>query len=204
LTETLSTLEDVTTPALLLDLDAFEANISRMASFARSNGVDLRPHAKTHKCPEIAHRQIEAGAIGISGCHDQGSGSDGRRRESRGLLITSELTSKPKIDRMIRVLREAPDLMVVVDNSDNAKQLSDAALAAGLELAVLLDVDPGFRRTGVSGVRRLSLSPAEIMDLGGLRLRGVHCYSGSSAHVLGFEARREHSLNAMRSGIEDL
>jgi D-serine deaminase-like pyridoxal phosphate-dependent protein len=195
-----STRDELVTPALLLDLDAFETNISTMAGYTRSVGIDLRPHAKTHKCPEIARRQIEAGAIGI--CVATIKEAEAMTNAGiPGLLLTSEMTSAPKISRLIRLLQEAPDLMVVVDNSDNANALSAAALEVSLELNVLLDVDPGIRRTGVSGVAAVALA-AEIIDLGGLRLRGVHSYAGSSAHIPGWEARREHSLNAMQSAIE--
>lgn len=195
-----ATKDQVTTPALLLDLDLFENNLSRMAEYARSVGIDLRPHAKTHKCPEIAKRQLEAGAIGISVAtikEAEAMASAG----IRGLLITSELTGAPKISRLVRLLSEAPDTMVVVDNADNLNELSDAASSSGVEINVLVDVDPGLRRTGVAGASAIGLA-TEILETSGLRLRGVHCYSGSSAHVSGWGARREHSLKAMSVGVE--
>src|SRR5262245_57796588 len=139
---------DLVTPALLLDLDLFEANISKMAAHIKAAKIDLRPHGKTHKCAEIAHRQIEAGAIGLSVATIReaeamaGAGVN-------GLLITSELVGKPKIDRLIKLLHSASDTIVVVDNLDHATQLNDAAAIAKLRLNVLIDVDPGGRRTGV-------------------------------------------------------
>ena len=195
-----TTRDDIVTPALLLDLDALETNIETMANYTKSVGLDIRPHAKTHKCPEIARRQIAAGAIGISVATIREAEAMTDAGIS-GLLLTSEVTSGPKIARLSRLLERAPDLMVVVDNSDNARQLSTTALDAGCELSVLLDVDPGIRRTGITGVAAIALA-AEIMDLGGLRLRGVHSYAGSSAHILGWGARREHSLDAMKNAIE--
>lgn len=192
--------DEITTPALLLDLAVFEDNISKMSAYARSVGIDLRPHAKTHKCPEIAKRQLDAGAIGISVATIKeaeamaGAGI-------RGLLITSELIGAPKISRLVRLLHEAADTMVVVDSAGNLGELSDAASSSGVEINVLVDVDPGLRRTGINGASAIGLA-AEILETSGLRLRGVHCYSGSSAHVSGWEARREHSLKAMSAGVE--
>src|SRR5262245_13590019 len=132
---------DLVTPALLLDLDLFEANISKMAAHVKAAKINLRPHGKTHKCAEIARRQIEAGAIGLSVATIREAEAMATAGV-KGLLITSELVGKPKIDRLIKLLRRAPDTMTVVDNADHAKQLSDAATAAKLDLNVMIDIDP--------------------------------------------------------------
>ncbi|MEP7270249.1 MAG: DSD1 family PLP-dependent enzyme [Acidobacteriota bacterium] len=197
----LSTRADLTTPALLLDLDLFEGNIAAMAAFTKSAGIDLRPHSKTHKCPEVARRQLTAGAIGISVATI-------REAEAMtdagitGLLITSEITSYPGIQRLLNVLKHAPQTMIVIDNALNAQDLDRAAKEAGCRMDVMLDVDPGTRRTGVArGGAAIALAE-EIDRCENLRLRGIHCYSGSTAHVLGWEARREHSYSAMSAGVE--
>ena len=195
------TKSDLVTPCLLLDLDAFESNISKMAAHCKAANINLRPHGKSHKCVEIAQRQLKAGAIGLSVATI-------REAEAmaaagiKGMLITSELVGRPKIERLIRVLRKAPDTMAVVDNLTHAQELNDAAAAAKLKLNVLIDVDPGGKRTGVaSGAPTIALAE-KLMKLPSLKLHGFHCYSGSSAHIAGFEARRQHSMNAMTPALE--
>src|SRR5213595_216407 len=124
------TRDDVPTPALLLDLDRFERNLRRMAEHARRHGKNLRPHAKTHKSPEIAHRQIAAGALGVA-CAKLGEAEVIARFGIRGLLITTEVVTPSAIRRLMRLVAEAPDTMVVVDNADNVDALARAAAEDG-------------------------------------------------------------------------
>jgi D-serine deaminase-like pyridoxal phosphate-dependent protein len=195
------TKSDLVTPCLLLALDAFEANVSKMAAHCKAANINLRPHGKSHKCVEIAKRQIKAGAIGLSVAtirEAQAMAAAG----ITGLLITSELIGRPKIERLMQVVRKAPDTMTVVDNLAHAQELNDAAGAAKLKLNVLIDVDPGGKRTGVASGAPTVAFAEKLMKLPHLKLRGFHCYSGSSAHIAGFEARRQHSLNAMTPALE--
>ena len=195
------TKDDLPTPSLLLDLDAFEANVQRMASHGAQVGLDLRPHAKTHKCSEIAKRQIGAGAVGV--CVATIREAEALAAAGiGGLLLTSESVGLNKIHRLIRLCARRPDTMAVVDHIDNARQLDEAAGAAGVRLNVLIDVDPLGRRTGVPpGPKAVAL--AESVDrLSGLRLRGVHGYCGASSHVKGFEERKAHSAKYMVPVLE--
>jgi len=192
---------DLVTPALILDLDLFEANVARMAAHAKSSKIALRPHGKTHKCVEIARRQIKAGAIGL-GVATIREAEAMSAAGVKGLLITSELVGKPKIERLIRLVRRAPDTMAVVDNADHAKQLNDAAAAAKLNLNVMIDVDPGGRRTGVPPGEQAVALAEKVVKLTNLKLRGIHGYSGGSAHVNTFDARRKHSVDAMTPVLE--
>jgi D-serine deaminase-like pyridoxal phosphate-dependent protein len=111
--------EEIPTPALLLDLDRFERNLARMAAHVRAAGKNIRPHAKTHRCPEIARRQIAAGALGVA-CAKLGEAEVMARAGIRGLLITTPVVPEAKIQRFIELIREAPDTMVVMDNAENA------------------------------------------------------------------------------------
>src|SRR5213079_3726899 len=142
------TRDDVPTPALLLDLDRFERNLRRMAEHARRSGKHLRPHAKTHKSPEIARRQIAAGALGVA-CAKLGEAEVMARAGIRGLLITTEIVAPPGLARLTRLVAEAPDTMIVVDNHENVAALAGAAADAGVVVPVLVDVDVGGRRTGI-------------------------------------------------------
>src|SRR6185503_20239576 len=120
------TRDEIPTPALLLDLDRFERNIARMATHVRAAGKALRPHAKTHRCPEIARRQVAAGALGVA-CAKLGEAEVMARAGIRGLLITTEVVPPASIRRLTRLAGEAPDTMVVVDHPDNARALNQAA-----------------------------------------------------------------------------
>src|SRR2546425_3145743 len=116
------TRDDVPTPALLLDLDRFERNLRRMAAHARAAGKHLRPHAKTHRCPEIAQRQVTAGALGVA-CAKLGEAEVMARAGVRGLLITTEVVASAAIRRLMRLVSAAPDTLLVVDNAANVADL---------------------------------------------------------------------------------
>ena len=187
-------------PTLVVDLDQLEGNITRLATHAKAAGIALRPHAKTHKCAAIARLQVAAGALGVCvatlrEAEAMAEGGVG------GILITSEMVGSVKIRRLLELARRQPDTMSVVDDPGHAAELSAAARAAGLILNVLIDVDPGSRRTGVAAGEGAAQLARKIAGLPGLRLRGIHCYSGSSAHVTGFEQRRAHSEKAMSPAI---
>jgi 3-hydroxy-D-aspartate aldolase len=191
-----ATRDEIPTPALLLDLDRFERNLQRMAAHARRAGKHLRPHAKTHRCPEIARRQIAAGALGVA-CAKLGEAEVMAAAGVRGLLITTEIVSPAAIARLMTLLRQAPDTMVVVDHPDNVTALARAAAASGIVVDVLVDVDVGGRRTGVApGAPSLALARAVAAERS-LRLRGLQGYAGHCAHVIGWSARRDASHKAM-------
>src|SRR5712664_4692757 len=104
--------DEIPTPALLLDLERFERNLARMAAHARKTGKALRPHAKTHRCPEIARRQVAAGALGVA-CAKLGEAEVMARALVGGLLITTEVVAPGGIRRLTRLAGEAPDTMIV-------------------------------------------------------------------------------------------
>ena len=136
----MTSIDDLPTPCLVLDLDAFESNLERMSRFTRERGVALRPHAKTHKCVDIALRQLDKGAIGIS-VATIAEAEMMAAADIRGLLITGEMVGEPKVSRLMRLVAEAPDTLVVIDNTDNVDQLQRAADAAGVRVQVLIDLD---------------------------------------------------------------
>jgi D-serine deaminase-like pyridoxal phosphate-dependent protein len=190
------TRDEIPTPALLLDLDRFERNLARMATHARLHGKQLRPHAKTHRCPEIARRQVEAGALGVA-CAKLGEAEVMAAAGVRGLLITTEIVTPPAIARLMRLVGEAPDTMVVVDNAQNVADLGRAAAESGRTVSVLVDVDVGGRRTGAQpGDPALALAH-QVTVYRSLRLRGLQGYAGQCAHVIGWAARRQASRQAM-------
>src|SRR5574341_2643667 len=106
--------DEIPTPALLLDLDRFETNLGRMAAHVKRAGKTLRPHAKTHRCPEIARRQVSAGALGVA-CAKLGEAEAMARAGIRGLLITTEVVAPAAIRRLTRLVSAASDTLLVVD-----------------------------------------------------------------------------------------
>ena len=195
--------EDLPTPSLLLDLDSLEANIQKMARYAEEASIQLRPHVKTHKCTEIARRQIQAGATGV--CTATIHEAEVMAAAGiKGLLITAEMVGRNKIERLLRMTQRQPDTMSVVDNASHVQQLNQAAAAAEVTLNVLIDVDPGDRRTGAEPGDETVALAEKIMKLPNLKLRGIHSYSGSSSHVEGFQARQAHSKKAMERPLETL
>src|SRR5262245_2802234 len=188
--------DEIPTPALLLDLDRFERNLAKMAAHVRAAGKSIRPHAKTHRCPEIARRQIAAGALGVA-CAKLGEAEVMAQAGVRGLLVTTPVVPESKIRRFLELVRMAPDTMVVADNTENATALDRAAAAAGVTVDVLVDVDVGTRRTGIQpGEPALGLA-RQIAGSRALRLRGLQGYAGHCAHVMGWAARREASHAAL-------
>jgi 3-hydroxy-D-aspartate aldolase len=195
------TRDDIPTPALLLDLDRFERNLRRMAAHARAAGKNLRPHAKTHRCPEIARRQVSAGALGVA-CAKLGEAEVMARAGIRGLLITTEVVASAAIRRLTQLVSAAPDTLLVVDNAQNVADLGREAAVDGVTINVLVDIDVGNRRTGVApGGPALAIARA-VAGQRALRLRGLQGYAGHCAHVIGWEARQAASRAAMAPLME--
>lgn len=194
-------IHDLPTPCLALDLDRFESNLDKMSAFTAAHRIALRPHAKTHKCVNIARRQVERGAIGI--CAATIAEAEVLIRGGiRGLLITGEMVGEPKITRLMRLLERAPETMAVVDDAGNVRDLERAAAKAGVRLALLIDLDIGQNRTGVEpGEPALEVANA-IAQSKNLTLRGICAYAGHAAHVVGFEARRAASRRALSQALE--
>ena len=181
---------DLNTPVLIVELDALDRNIARMAAFAEAHGLKLRPHAKTHKSPDIARRQIAAGAIGLC-CAKIGEAEVMADAGLAGLHITSPVVSPPAIARLAALNQRSEGLMCVVDDPANVRALGAAVATAGdAPLMVIIDIDPGIRRTGVptpdAAVAVLDAIRAEPS----LSYKGVQCYCGLQQHIAGFGERK--------------
>lgn len=177
------------TPVLVIDRDALERNIAAMAEFAKAHGLALRPHAKTHKSVEIARLQMEAGAVGVC-CAKLGEAETLAAGGIASILITSPVVTPQAIDRLAALNQRMADLRVVVDHPDNADALGAAARAAGKPLTVVVDVDPGIRRTGVASPDAAVGLAQAIARNGALRFAGVQYYCGVQQHVASYEERR--------------
>ena len=182
-------LDDLATPFLHVDLDRMSSNIDAMAAAARSLGVRLRPHAKTHKVPEIARLQIAAGATGIA----LAKISEAEVFVDAGIddiFVAYEIVAPAQVERLVRLARRAK-IRGAVDSREGAERLSRAATDAGVELGVLLEIDLGIGRTGVpAGTAACDLAK-RIADLPGLTLIGVYGFRGFRAFGEGAEGREE-------------
>ena len=187
---------ELDTPALCVDLDALEANLATCQETVVRNGIASRPHAKTHKCPAIAHLQLEGGSVGI--CTAKVSEAEAMFEHGiEPILMTTTNVTPFKIARAMRLRRQCEGFIQATDTLHNALDLSDAAQATGLIADVVIDVDPGSHRTGITGGQP-ALELAQLVDkLPGLRLRGLLCYDGGSQHVKGFETRRAQTLERL-------
>jgi 3-hydroxy-D-aspartate aldolase len=167
---------DLPTPALLLDLAALERNITAMAAWTQDHGVAIRPHTKVHKSPEIARRQLAVGAVGLTAAtvYEAEAMLEAGPPE---ILIANEVVDPDHVRRLPGIARQAA-LIVAVDDGRNACQLSAAAVAAGVQLGVLLDIDVGMGRCGTRTVPAAVALAGEVARLPGLTLRGVMGYEG--------------------------
>jgi 3-hydroxy-D-aspartate aldolase len=191
---------DLETPALCVDLDRLERNLSRMETTLQRTGIASRPHTKTHKTPAIAHLQMRHGSIGVC-VAKLGEAEVMLDHGVKEVLLTTVNVTPSKVRRAMQLRRWHPNFIQTVDYPDNARDLSTAAEEAGVVADVVVDVSPGARTGIPPGPPALAL--AQLVDsLPGLRLRGIHAYSGGSQHVVGFSARRAHSLNAMAGAAE--
>ena len=192
---------DIDTPALLVDLDAFERNIKKMSEYCKKNNVNYRPHTKTHKCPVMSKIQIAAGAIGI--CTAKVSEAEAQVDGGlKDILITSPVITPYKIKRLINIRKKDPGLIVVVDNLQNVKDLSEVAVSNKLKLDVIVDINIGQDRTGVEPGKFAVEFVKKLLKSDGLRFRGIQAYSGGMQHVLGFKERNEMNLKAMELAAE--
>ena len=171
---------DIDTPALMVDLDVVEANISRMARFFRDHGVGWRPHTKGQKVPQIALMELAAGAHGIT-CAKLGEAEVMAAAGINDILIANQVVGPRKAARLGALLKTA-DVMVAVDDLDNARELAQSVSQAGQNLRVLIEVDNGMQRAGVApGEPTVALAKA-VAELPGLRFSGLMAWE---AHCLG-------------------
>lgn len=186
--------EELDTPAIVIDLDAAEANIGRMQEFANEAGISVRPHTKTNKSPYWAWKQVNAGAIGIC-CAKVGEAEQMALAGIPEILIPNQIVTQRKISRLMTVAATTKTI-VAVDSEDNVSNLSDAATAYGVELGILIEVNVGMDRCGVEPDSAAKLAGA-IVKAPGLRFDGIMGYEGHTVAARDFEERKTEALRAM-------
>jgi D-serine deaminase-like pyridoxal phosphate-dependent protein len=188
-------LTDVDTPALLLDLDAFERNLKTMADAVRPLGKRLRPHAKSHKCAEIALRQIAAGAVGV--CVQKTAEAEALVAGGvRDVLIANEVVGRAKLARLAQ-LGKLAKIGVCVDDAAIVAELDAAARTAGARLDTYVEVNVGANRCGVEpGAPALRLAQV-VSGSGNLRLAGLQAYQGAAQHLRSVAERKSAIAQAV-------
>jgi D-serine deaminase-like pyridoxal phosphate-dependent protein len=187
--------EQLATPCLLLDLPAFQRNLEWMSRHCHAQGLALRPHAKTHKCIEIARRQIAQGARGICTV-SVGEAEIFLRGGINDILITSPLTTVRKLRRFIAMQGQGATVAAVVDNLRHCRMLAAMAREANLRVPVYVDLDLGRHRTGVATAGDLAELGRFIASQGALNYAGLQAYAGHLSHVPSYAERR--------TGLEDV
>ena len=192
---------ELDTPCLCVDLDRLEANLDRMQTTVTRNGIASRPHAKTHKCPAIARLQLAGGSVGICTAKI----SEAEVMSAHGIpdiLMTTVNVTPAKIRHAMLLQKRGDGFTQAVDTAANARDLSAAATEAGIVADIVIDIDPGGHRTGITaGAPALEL--AQLVDtLPRLRLRGLLCYDGGAQHVNGFADRRRRALGSLEAAAE--
>ena len=188
-------LAEVDTPCLLLELDAFERNLRRLPESLRGRDVRLRPHAKSHKCPEIALRQIALGAVGVC-CQKVSEAEALVAGGVSDVLIANEVVGAAKLERLADLARHA-HIAVCADDAGNVLALDAAARRAGVALEVLVEIDVGAHRCGVQpGAAAVTLAQ-KIAACGNLRFAGLQAYQGAAQHVRKVEERRQAIAQAV-------
>ena len=181
-------IEDVDTPCLLVDLDAYERNLQRMARFMKDNGLRHRAHAKNHKCAVIAHDQMAAGAVGVC-CQKVSEAEALVNAGVPDVLVSNQVINPNMIERLAAMATRAK-VMVCVDDIDNIDDLSAAAVRFNADLGVLVEIDVGAGRCGVApGADAVPLAK-KIDAAANLTFKGLQAYQGKAQHVHDYAERK--------------
>lgn len=192
----MSRIQDLDTPALVIDVETMERNLARAAEYARGHGLRLRPHTKTHKIPALGRRQIELGAAGLTVAKT----TEGEVMLASGtpdLLIAYPVVGAAKLARLVELARRV-QVTVALDDLAVAEGISTAAARAGVEIGILTEADLGMQRVGVAPGRALAALVQGVLALPGLRWHGVAFYPG---HIKDHGAESLGALERVRQAV---
>lgn len=184
----------IPTPAAVIDLDAFDRNVARMAARAAAAGLALRPHAKSHKCAALARRQIDAGAVGV--CAAKLAEAEALAAAGIGqILVTSPIAGAVNAARAARLAADLQDFRIAIDHPDAAMELGAAGTGP---IQVLIDIDVGMGRTGCHDAAQAADVARAVLAQPNLRLLGVQGYGGSWQHMQGANGRAAAVAEGMK------
>ena len=184
--------EAIGTPALVLDLDALDANIASLAAHARAHGYAVRPVAKVHKSVDIARRQVAAGGLGVC-CATLAECEAMVAAGIPGVMLFTSVVTAPKLERLAALNARADGLLVVADDAGNVARLAEAGRRSGRPLQVLVDVEVGGRRTGVADPEQAVALARLVAGSEGLAYAGVQGYVGDHQNTVSYDERRARS-----------
>jgi len=189
---------ELDTPALCVDLDRLESNIATAQARLTARGLGARPHAKTHKSADIARKQLAAGALGI--CTSKVSEAEALMAAGIDrICMTTTNPAASKIRRALALTARSAHFIHAVDDAKNARDLSDAAAAAGVTANVVIDVAVGTR-SGIPAAQALALAET-VSRLPHLKLHGLLSYDGGAQHITGFAQRRATALANLEANV---
>ncbi len=188
---------ELDTPALLVNVSCMENNIREMTELAAHSGVRMRPHIKTHKTPEIAKRQIQAGATGIT-VAKLGEAEVMIAAGITNVFVANEIVDNKKIEKLLRLCERA-HLSTAVDSLDVAAPLSRAFTGARKTLDILLEIDSGLGRCGIAPGEPALAQAREIAQLPGLKLKGIMTHEGHVGGIQDPAQRKEAILGVQRT-----
>jgi D-serine deaminase-like pyridoxal phosphate-dependent protein len=186
---------DVVTPALILDLGIARRNIEKMARLLQGMPAKIRPHIKVHKSPDLARMQVAAGAIGISTA-TVWEAIVMVRTGLDSIFIVNTVAGREKLAAIAGIAREA-EVMVAVDDAENAAEVAQAARTAGSTVGVLIEVDTGMDRAGVDTEAQAVELARRLVEMRGVRLLGVTGYEGHCSLTPEADLRAQRQAVAM-------
>ena len=181
-------LADVDIPSLILELSSFERNLKLMSDSLKGKNIKLRPHAKSHKCPEIAHRQLLSGAIGVC-CQKVSEAEALVEGGVTDVLISNEVVGSAKLKRIARLAKKAR-IAVCVDDAKNVDELNLTAASEGVILSLLIEIDVGAHRCGVTPGKAAVDLARRIIASRNLHFAGLQAYHGGAQHIRHVPDRR--------------
>ena len=190
-----TTLDDLFTPAAVVDLDRMEANLDRMAAYTQAHGIALRPHTKTHKTPEVARMQLARGASGLTVATMREAevmaplGAD--------LLLAHPPVGRPKLERLMRIAADAR-VTVALDSMEALRALGGATTNASVDVGVLIEVDLGMHRVGVQTIENTVELARAAQSMPRVDYRGIMFYPG---HIRERVASQDPSLNRLNDEL---
>lgn len=198
---------EIQTPCLILDLDALERNIRKMGDYARAHGMRHRSHGKMHKSIDVQKLQERlGGAIGVC-CQKVSEAEVFVRGGIKDILVSNQVRDPAKLDRLARLPKSGAHITLCIDDLANVDELSNAAMRHGTALDVLVEIDCGARRCGVSQPSEVVALAQAVAIAPGLRFAGLQAYHGAMQHLQTYEERKaqfELTLKLVKSCVTAL
>ena len=198
---------DIQTPCLVLDLDALERNIVKMGDYAKAHGMRHRVHGKMHKSVDVAKLQERlGGAVGVC-CQKVSEAEVFARGGIKDILVSNQVRDAAKINRLARLPRFGARTIVCVDEVANVAELSAAAVKHGTEIEVLIEIDCGAGRCGVTTTEAVIEIAKAVQVAEGLTFTGIQAYQGAMQHMDSYEARKaklDIAIAQVKDAVEGL